>query len=220
MPTNYKKVFIEESEEELLQMTRDEVTLHLNDKQKLFCEHYAANHNAVLAVKKAGYATRSAPSLSWKLRQQPDCHRYICWLQARTSKELHISAMDIVDHYARIAFADITDFVEIKSGRLKLIDGAQMDGQLVRSVKQGKDGITVELIDKLQALQKLERYFDIMPSDWRQRIEEKKLDILQQKLELERLKAGHLIDESEDDGFIAALKESAVEVWEDDDGDY
>lgn len=219
MPTNYRKIFTEETEEELLNMTREEACLNLNEKQRLFCEHYAAKHNAVLACRKAGYGKGSVHSLSWRLRQNPDVNRYLAWLKLRISHETHVNAMDIIDHYARIAFADVTDFVEIEKGKVTLIDADNIDGQLIKTVKKGKNGeVSLEMYDKLAALQKLERYFDIMPADWKQKIEERKLGIMEKQLELEQIKAGQLGgDAIEDDGFMEALKAFAEEVWEDED---
>lgn len=219
MPVSYRKVFTTETEEELLAMTREEACCTLTEKQRLFCEYYAASHNAVLAAKKADYSPRASHSVSWRLRQDPDVNRYIMWLKLRVSHDCHISAMDIIDKYARIAFADITDFVTIDKGRVKLVDGSKMDGQLVKSIKSGATGVSVELVDKLAALQKLERYFDIMPADWRQKIEERKVDILEQRLELDRYRSGQISDEQFDDNFMQALKETTKSVWEDDEDD-
>lgn len=219
MPTAYRKVFTEETEEELLNMTREEACLNLTEKQRLFCEHYAAKHNAVLAARKAGYGAKSVTSVAWRLRQNPEVNRYIAWLKLRVSRETHVDALDVIDHYIRIAFADITDVVNIKDGKVNLENADQVDGQIIKSIKKGKNGeVTVELYDKLAALQKLERYFDIMPADWKQKIEEKKLELMKERIEIERLKAGQLGNgEDEDDGFIQALKETATEVWGDDD---
>lgn len=216
MPTCYKKQFTQETEEELLNMSRDEASLELNDKQKLFCEYYTSNHNAILSCKKAGYSVGAAPTLSWKLRQNQNVNRYLAWLKLRVGQECHIKAMDIIDHYARIAFSDITDFASISGKRVMLKDGTMIDGQLVKSVKQGREGVSIELYDKIAALQKLERFFEIMPADWKQKIEEQKLEILKQQLELEKIKAGQYENTNEDDGFIEALRESAISVWEND----
>ncbi len=219
MPITYRKIFIEETEEELMQMTRKEAMLDLNEKQRRFCEEYVKNHNVILAAKKAGYAHTAAHTLGWKLRQKPEINRYIAWLKLRIANTCHVNALDIIDQYIRIAFADITDFVEIKDGKIKVINSDMIDGQLVTEVRRGRDGITIKLADKLAALDKLERYFDVMPKDWKQKIEEKKLQLMEQKLELEKLKAGQISEENVDDGFLEALKASAEEVWEDDEND-
>lgn len=216
MPTVYRKIFTGETEEELLNMTRDEACLELMEKERRFCEYYVRNFNIKMAATKAGYSAKSAHISGWKLRQKPEINRYIAWLKLRVSKECHIDATDIVDKYIRIAFADITDFVVIEKGRLKLVDGVEVDGQLITKIKQGRDGISIELADKMRALEKLEHYFDVMPKDWRQKIEERKLELMEQKLDLERQKAGINNNEEDDDGFIEALTSTAEEVWEDD----
>jgi len=213
MPIVYKKLYLEETEEELMSMSREEVTASLTDRERAFCEHYTRNFNITLATKRAGYKHRSAHNVGWKIRQKPEVNRYIAWLKLKTAKQCHVEAVDIVDQYIRIGFADITDFATIKNGKVQLVDSDMIDGQLVTEVKQGRDGITIKLADKLAALDKLERYFDVMPKDWREKIEERKLEILKQKVELEKLRLGVGEEEAGDDGFIDALRESAEEVW-------
>lgn len=217
MPAAYKKVFVDVPEDELFKMTRDEVTLNLNDKQIRFCEEYAKSFNIRLAAIKAGYNKKSAHCAAWKIRQNEDCNRYIAWLKLRISQQCHIHAVDIIDHYARIAFSDITDVCEVKNGKLTIEDTDKIDGQIVKSISQNKGTVSVEMYDKFAALAKLERYFDVMPKDWRQDIEERKVRILEERLELDKKRMG-AGDEIEDDGFLEALKGTATEVWEDDDG--
>ncbi|MCX7924149.1 MAG: terminase small subunit [Clostridia bacterium] len=219
MPTAYKKRFVEFTEEELLNMDRQEATLELTERERLFCENFIGNHNAILAAKKAGYTGASANSMAYRLLNKDRVNLYIAWLKLRISQQSHISALDIIDHYARIAFSNVTDFVKISGNKVELIDAEKIDGQLVKSVKKGRDGISIELYDKIAALQKLERYFDVMPKDWKEKIEEKKLALMEQRLEIERLKAGQGGGEIEDDGFIEALKGTAEEVWGDEKDD-
>ena len=216
MPPAYKKVFTEETEEELFNMTRAEATLNLNDKQIKFCEEYARTFNIKLSAVRAGYSKKSAHTAAWKIRQNPDCARYIAWLKLRVSQKVFVHAVDIIDHYARIAFSDITDVCEVHDGKISVQDSDMIDGQIVKSIKKGRDGVTVVMYDKMEALAKLERYFDIMPKDWKQQLEERKVAIMEQKLELEKRKMGDG-EEITDDGFIEALKESASTVWEDND---
>lgn len=214
MPAAYKKVFTEETEEELFNMTRAEATLNLNDKQIKFCEEYARTFNIKLSAVRAGYSKKSAHTAAWKIRQNPDCSRYIAWLKLRVSQKVFVEAVDIIDHYARIAFSDITDVCEVKDGKITVQDTDMIDGQIVKSIKKGRDGVTVELYDKMTALSKLERYFDVMPKDWKQQLEERKVKILEERLEIEKKKMG-VGEEITDDGFIEALKATAESVWED-----
>lgn len=214
MPVAYKKTFVDIPEDELFKMTRQEATLNLNDKQIKFCEEYAKSFNIKLAAIRAGYSKKSAHTAAWKIRQNEDCNRYIAWLKLRISQQCHIHAVDIIDHYARIAFSDITDVCEVKDGKMRLEDTENIDGQIVKAIKKGRDGITVEMYDKFQALAKLERFFDIMPKDWKQEIEERKVRVLEERLDLDKKKMGEG-EAIEDDGFLEALRESATIVWED-----
>lgn len=218
MPVAYKKIFVDVPEEELFNMTRQEASLNLNDKQIKFCEEYAKSFNIKLAAIKAGYSKKSAHTAAWKVRQNPDCNRYIAWLKLRISQQCHIHAVDIIDHYARIAFSDITDVCEVKDGKITIQDTDMIDGQIVKSIKKGRDGISVEMYDKFQALAKLERFFDVMPKDWRQTLEERKVKILEERLELDKKRMGS-DDQVEDDGFLEALREQATIIWEDDQQD-
>ena len=220
MPAPYRKIFTEETEEELMNMTRQEVTLHLNDKQRAFCELYVGNYNIKMAAVKAGYTPKSAHVVGWKLRQDPDVNRYLAWLKLQIGKECHIRAIDIIDHYIRIAFSDVTDFVSIKKGKfggktIEIEDLDRIDGQLIKRISQNTNGgFSIEMVDKLKALEKLEQYFDVMPKDWKQKIEERKLEIAEQKLEIERMKIGLYDHAEEDDGFIEALLGETTAVWE------
>lgn len=215
MPVAYKKIFVDLSEEELFKMTRDEAILNLNDKQIRFCEEYAKSYNIRLAAIRAGYSKRSAHTAAWKIRQNEDCNRYIAWLKLRISQQCHVHAVDVIDHYARIAFADITDVCEVHDGKMTLADTDLIDGQIVKSISLGRSGtVSVEMYDKFQALSKLERFFDMMPKDWRQDLEERKVKILEERLELDKKKQGEC-DEQVDDGFLEALKATATTVWDD-----
>ena len=214
MPTTYKKVFVDVTEEELNNMTREEASLNLNDKQRKWCEVYVNNFNSKLAAKKAGYSPKCAATIGWKLRQNPDVALYLAWLKLKISYKAWVRPEDIVDQYARIAFADITDFVEVKGGRISLVDSEMMDGQLVKSVKKGRDGVSIEMYDKMAALARLERFFEEMPKDWREKLEEKKLELMKEKLEIEKQKLGLGENEETDDGFIDALRSTASEVWD------
>jgi phage terminase small subunit len=213
MPTVIRKIFTVESEEELLDMKRDEVTDGMADREVLFCEYYIRNHNIKTACIKAGYGKTSAHIVGYKLRRKPLVNRYICWLKLQVSKVCMVEATDIVEQYAKIAYADITDFVEIKNNRVKLLNADEIDGQLIKRIKQGKDGVSIELHDPLVALDKLERYFDVMPSDWREKIEIQKLEIMRERLAIERLKIEGPQEPDGDDGFMEALKSEAITVW-------
>ena len=77
--------------------------------------------------------------------------------------------------YMKIAFADITDFVEFGSKKtrvfnedgefsdvdrsfVKLKDSSSVDGSVLQEVKVGRDGVAIKLLDKMKALDTLKKY--------------------------------------------------------------
>jgi phage terminase small subunit len=69
----------------------------------------------------------------------------------------------ILEEYMRIAFADMTDYVEFDNRRVRLKNSADVDGRLITEVKQGKDGVTIKLADKMKAIERLEKLFNVIP---------------------------------------------------------
>jgi len=214
MPTIMREVICDFTSEELLAMPREEVIADLTERQRLFCEYYIGKSNVKIAAIKAGYAPGSAHYVGWRIRNKTLCNRYICWLKMRISKSCHLEGVDLVDMYARIAFADITDFLTVEKGKLTIVDSDRMDGQIVKKIKKDQHGgITIELEDRKWAMDKLEHYFDVIPKDWKRQIEERKVAILEEKLALEKRKSGEG-EEFEDDGFLEAIGDLTEEVWE------
>jgi len=214
MPTVYTKRFVDVTEAELAEMTMEEAQGTLTDRQILFCNTYMKSYNIKSAAIKAGYKPTAAAMAGYKLRQDPRAQKYLAWLKLQMAHECQVDAMAIIDQYIRIAFSDMTDFVDIKNNRIKLKDGELIDGQLVHKVSNGLNGISVELVDKKFALDKLDRFFDIMPKDWKQLLEERKLELLERKLDFDIMKAGGNDDDTQDDGFIEALKDMTKSIWE------
>jgi phage terminase small subunit len=210
----------------------------LTEKQRLFCLYYIKNFNATMAAIKAGYSPDRAHVTGSELVRNSKVAAEIRRLKGAIQEELFIDATDVLNKYIQIAFADITDFVEFgqeevpvmtafgpatdKDGNIitklvnvvKFRDVAQVDGGLIRQIKQGKDGASIKLEDRMKALDRLEKNFDLFPNNFQRKIEEEKLNIARQKLELEKLRADAGGEEEEtDDGLMDALRNSVKEVW-------
>lgn len=70
---------------------------------------------------------------------------------------------------------EIVNYVDFK-------DSAVVDGTIITEVKQGKEGISIKLADRLKALDKLSLYFDLFPDQFKRKIEEEKLKLAQAKV--------------------------------------
>lgn len=70
----------------------------LNEKQKAFCEYYAACFNATEAAKKAGYSQKTARSIGQRLLTYVDVQAYLSTLQSR-ARTNRIATIDEVMEY-------------------------------------------------------------------------------------------------------------------------
>ena len=207
------------TEKELLCMKRVEAISGLTEQAQRFCEAYVEGHNRKIALTKAGFSagTVDGPSsgaYAYKLLRDKKVKRYIMWLKVRIMNASMVNALDIIDEWVRIAFSDMSDFVDILPTYIKLKPSDKIDGQLIKAIKSGKDGVSIELHDKMKALDNLAKYCQDMPQDWKQKIEERRQELLEDEFELK--KKAYLVEnpEVENDGFIEAIKESAKSIWE------
>lgn len=234
----------------------------LTEKQCLFCLYYIRSFNATQAAISAGYSPDSAHVEGSRLLRNAKIVDEIRRLKGVMQEEIFVTAMDVLIKYVEIAFANITDYVVFGKkevpvvgmfGPLKDEDGnpvmktvnyiefkesTQVDGSIISEVKQGKEGVSIKLADKLKALDKLAEYFDLFPDKWKRRIEEEKLKIEKLKvitenpdsnqegifnfinattMTAEEVKAIFSEEGAGDDGFIEALQGKVKEVWDDED---
>lgn len=179
----------------------------LTDKQKLFCLYYIQeNFNKTKAYMKAyGCSYDTARKNVSKTMANYGVKQEI----ARVTEEVleaatintKLLAKRIIDKYISIAFADITDYVKfgrkdvevgktddgdpitIEVNYTDFRDSDEVDGTLVSEVKQGKDGISVKLHDKMKALQWLADRMDLLSTEdqIRHKNESDKLNMLKEK---------------------------------------
>lgn len=241
--TKKKKVCTQKEQENPLsyQKENDEITeimgnSELTDKQRLFCIYYVRCFNATKAYQKAygcsyetanveGYKTLVKPSIKTEIRNLK---------QTRLNREF-LSEEDIFQMYMDIAFADITDYVSFgretvevmgafgpvqvkneKTGKKEILkreintvrfkESDSVDGRLISEIKQGKDGASIKLADRMKALQWLSDHMDLATEEQKARIEQIRTKTA--------IISGVDEEETEDDGFLEALKSEASETWE------
>lgn len=157
------------SEEIRLAAENDELT----DKQRLFCILYTKSFNATKAYQKAyGCGYETAMVNGSKLLRNSKVKEMILELkQNRMDREL-LSSEDIFQKYMDIAFADITDFVDIRDGCAVVFDSNQIDGTIVNEVKMGKFGASMKLNDRMKALKWLSDHIDQATEEQKKKLED------------------------------------------------
>ncbi|PEN45053.1 terminase [Bacillus wiedmannii] len=236
------------TKEKLKEILEDE---GLTEKERLFCLYYVKYFNGTQAALKAGYSKDGAHVQASRLLRRERVSSYIKELKGELVGNIFVEAMDVLNEYIKIAFADITNYVTFGQREVELEpeerttvdeegnetsefvtetrmmnfvnlqDHGMVDGSIITEVKQGRDGVTIKLADKMKALDKLSLYFDLFPDNFKRKIDEEKQCMQQevQKATVEKLKAdtarikGDEGEEYEDDGFIDALEGKTAEVW-------
>ena len=201
----------------------------LSDKQRLFCIYYVRCFNTTKAYQKAygcDYAT--AASIGYRLLKNDGVKKEIQRLkQSRLNREL-LDEHDIFQKYMDIAFADITDYVEFGREKVQVMgafgpvevknpetgekepllkeintvrfrESAEVDGTIITEVKQGKDGASIKLADRMKALDWLAEHMN-MATD------EQKARIAQIKAQTDKLKG------TDNDAELSRLDEVLNEI--------
>ena len=186
----------------------------LTEKQVLFVAEYLTDFNATRAAMAVGYSKKTAYSIGWENLRKPEIQAEIKRQTEMVANTLGITSQRILLEYLKIAFADITEYVtfgqrevpvmsmfgplidkETEKPITKMVnviefkESATIDGSIIKEVKQGKEGVSIKLHDKLKPLEKLEKYLDLLPDHHQRMIQEEKL-----KLDRERLEHAKAVD--------------------------
>lgn len=154
----------------------------LTEKQKLFCLFYLDNHNATQAYLKAYQcAYMTAKTEGHKNLAKPCVKKEIKKLKEIRNKTLYLDKEDIVEKYMKIAFSDMTDFVQFGANKVLVYSSDMVDGGIISEVKQTKEGISIKLKDSMKALAWLSEYFEMNPMSKHKKWYDKKLLQLKEK---------------------------------------
>jgi phage terminase small subunit len=135
---------------------RPEWASEISDNEWRFIDEYLVDLNGTSAYQRAnpnvtrGSARTRASELMAKA--------HVCAVIERLMHERGVTRTWIIDQYARIARADITEFVTVKGGKVLVSDFSEIDPEilpLVKTVRMTEFGIELELINQKPALDRL-----------------------------------------------------------------
>ena len=163
----------------------------LTDKQRLFCIYYVRCFNATKAYQKAYECSyETAVANAYRMMGNDGIKKEIHNLKQNRLNREFLSEEDIFQMYMDIAFADITDYVSFgretvevmgafgpvqvkneKTGKKEILkreintvrfkESDSVDGRLISEIKQGKDGASIKLADRMKALQWLSDHISV-----------------------------------------------------------
>lgn len=149
----------------------------LSPKQQLFVQEYLIDLNATQAAIRAGYSCKNADKIGPELLGKTRVNQAIKQAMDERVNRTKITADRVLEEYARIGFADITDFVDFRTEQklirvghdgqpvysfetlLQVKNSDQIEGSAISEVSVTKDGmLRFKLHDKKGALDSIARH--------------------------------------------------------------
>lgn len=180
------------------------------------------------------YASASVMGSRWY--NLPEVQEEIKRLKKEMYADALLDPRDIVQKYIDIAFADLNDYleygrelvpvmgpfepitvkdedtgetIELKKeiNVVKFKESAFVDGSILSEVKQGKEGASIKLNDRMKALDWLSRHMNLANDE-----QKAKIDLI--KAQTQKIVCDE-DTEIADDGFMDALNDTATDDWAD-----
>lgn len=213
----------------------------LTDRQKRFCDEYLIDLNATQAAIRAGYSQKRASEQAYQLLQKTTVCEYIKQRQKERMERTEITQDMIIRELAIIAFSKASDYAnivekqattEVEGAIIPLLDenGEPLMYRTVEPVltaeltedqkkalaviKKGRDGFEIKSYDKVRALELLGRHLGMWDKKTEMDNEEQRARIEKTKAETSRIKGEDPDADTQDDGFLEALRGEAQSVWE------
>ena len=148
--------------------------MKLTAKQVRFVDEYLVDFNATQAAIRAGYKAKTAHVIGAENLRKPKIAEEIARRQKDLQKRTEVSQDRVVKELARIAFANIADYIHVETQTRTKDDGTEVTYQTVMFsetqelsadqraalavVKQSVNGFELKLHDKIKALELLGRH--------------------------------------------------------------
>ncbi len=147
-----------------------------NAKYERFCQEFVTDNNKTQAAIRAKYSEKTAGSKGEQLLKIVDIKERIAILQAELSKKSGITAVMVVEEFAKIAFANIQDYIkddneivdlsQIKRDKAAAIDSIQVDIRHDNGDSMGyTEKVRFKLHSKISALENLGKHLGIFEKD-------------------------------------------------------
>lgn len=160
--------------------------LELTPKEQDFVLRYMQSYNATQAAMHVYKVDKvKAAVIGSQLTHKPSIKAALAKLKKVQRKVFNIEPNEYLEFLLKVARADISDYIKFseeevpmldKDGslmfnpdtgeqltktvnKMHLTDSERVDCDVITSIKQGRDGISINLADKMQAWEKLRQYF-------------------------------------------------------------
>ena len=166
----------------------------LSEEEKRFVLYYLESYNATQSYLKAFGGEKSKASMSaFRLLHKSSIKSQIKKLKKLLQVGYDIDPSRYIEFLLKAANADIGDYIKFseeeveqydkdgvalvdpdtgetikkKINKMHLVNSDKIDTSVITSIKQGRDGITIQLVDKLKCWDKIKEFFE-----WKMKQEE------------------------------------------------
>lgn len=143
----------------------------LSVEQQRFCLYYVMSNNALQSYLKAYRCSyESASASAYRLLGKVRIKEKIKELKEIMREHINLDVNDMIIFLSKVVKSDVRDYIKFGKRKLELdegktisvnfvdlLDSDMVDTSLIQEVKQGKDGVSIKLIDKRWAWDKLEK---------------------------------------------------------------
>lgn len=139
----------------------------MNERQRRFIAEYLVDFNGAHAAARVGYTKRHAARTAVRLLRHPEIAAEIAKAKEAQAAQRRVTADRVLLEYARIAYADMRDFVDWGPAGMTLRPkdkiGDWEAGAIADVVPAGRDGKSgrIRLHDKKAALDALARHLGL-----------------------------------------------------------
>jgi phage terminase small subunit len=146
--------------------------------QRLFIEAYLVSKNITKAAIAAGCKERSAHAVGWKWFNKTEIRAEIDTRMAALFDRYAVTSDRIIRELAKIAFANIGDFIAVQDGGSAIVDfgtatreqmaslkSIEIDERMIDGAAAGVRRVKINLSDKRQALMDLAKIARMLPAD-------------------------------------------------------
>jgi phage terminase small subunit len=170
-----------------------------NPKHEKFCQAVAEGKTNVQAYVIAGYKENIGNASTFACR--PEIKERVNQIRVEGAAAAQVSVRRVVTELARVAFADITEAMEIIDGKVRIKDTAQWSTNLraaVAEISDGREGVRVKFHSKPQAIETLARHLAMFKDNVDLNVNVSLADLVNGSYRLERdelqIRDGRMID--------------------------
>lgn len=149
----------------------------ITPRNRKFIENYVNSGNATDAYIQAGYSANGAEAGASRLLTNVNIIHAVEERRKEIARKSDITAQQVINEIAKIAFANSEDFFRWDKVRIELAEGVEVEKGVailktpeeltrnhkacIKSIEEKQHGIKLELYDKQKALESLKQYFGV-----------------------------------------------------------